>query len=80
MWVKTSTNHIPTKALKAGEDVDGSPLYVGRAKHECGFLIPGKVQPNYGFCYIAYDGEEFGKEEYEVLTNHKLFQMLKWKE
>ena len=23
MWVKTSKNHIPTKALKAGEDVDG---------------------------------------------------------
>ena len=65
MWIKTRGNNIPTNAMKAGEDPEGGPLFVGRALHEGG-LVPGKVQPKHGCCYIAYGGEEISKEEFEV--------------
>ena len=65
MWVKTSRNNIPTNAMKAGADPEGGPLYVGRAQHDGG-LLPGKVQPKHGCCYVAHGGKEISKEEYEV--------------
>lgn len=64
-WCSSTAGMIPDGAVEGGRDVDG-PLYVGRAKHE-GALIPGKVNPQHGVCYIPWGGEEHGKSEYEVL-------------
>ena len=64
-WVATSGSKIPDNALMAGEDPEGGPLYIGRAQHDGG-LIPGKVQPKHGCCYIAHGGNEISNEEYQV--------------
>lgn len=42
-------------------------MYIGRGDH-LGNLIPGKVNPNHGCCYVAYDGSEHAKNNYQVLT------------
>ncbi|GLG97807.1 uncharacterized protein GBIM_04492 [Gryllus bimaculatus] len=55
---------VPPEAVPGG--FDGEQLYVGRAQHE-GALIPGKVVPSHGVCYVAWGGAEHGKEEYQVL-------------
>ena len=44
---------------------DNEQVYVGRASHE-GALIPGKVVPSHGVCYVPWGGQEHGKTEYQV--------------
>jgi len=66
VWVATSGNALPAGAFIGGED-NGEGLVVGRAQHE-GALIPGKVVPSHGVCYVAFGGGEHGKTEYEVLV------------
>lgn len=48
---------VPFKAIRGGHDVDGSPIYVGRAFHN-GDSIPAKVIPNKNAAYIAWGGQE----------------------
>lgn len=64
-WVEAQGGEIPPNATPGG--FDNEQLYVGRAKHE-GALIPGKIVPSHGVCYVAWGGLEHGKSEYEVLT------------
>lgn len=48
---------------------DGSEqLYIARTQHE-GDVIPGKLHPSHGVCYVAYGGGEHGHSEYEVLCD-----------
>ncbi|XP_063991094.1 uncharacterized protein LOC135169750 isoform X1 [Diachasmimorpha longicaudata] len=63
-WCDGSGGIIPPGALEGGQD--GEPLYVGRASHE-GALIPGKVKPSHGVCYVAWGGGEHAKSEYQIL-------------
>ncbi|XP_051165002.1 uncharacterized protein LOC127283912 isoform X2 [Leptopilina boulardi] len=67
VWCQADGGILPPDALEGGNDIDGV-LYVGRANHE-GALIPGKVNPQHGVCYVAWGGEEHGKAQYEVLCN-----------
>lgn len=62
-WVDARGGEIPPNAVPGG--FDNEQLYVGRASHE-GALIPGKIVPSHGVCYIAWGGQEHGKEEYQV--------------
>ena len=62
-WVRTSGDDTPPRAMQAGFDHGGTPLYVGRAHHE-GDLIPWKVNPEHNCCYVPWGGEEHAKEEY----------------
>lgn len=62
-WMDATGGALPAGAVLGGDD--GEPLYVGRANHE-GALIPGKVKPGHGVCYVAWGGEEHGKPEYQV--------------
>lgn len=55
---------VPFGAITAGRDIDGSPLYVGRAFHE-GEMIPAKVTRDRA--YVAHGGREHSKHEFEVL-------------
>lgn len=55
-------------AILAGNDVDGSPIYVGKAYHE-GDLIPAKVIPSKNVAYVSHNGAEHPKQQYEVLCN-----------
>ncbi|XP_058979645.1 C3 and PZP-like alpha-2-macroglobulin domain-containing protein 8 [Musca domestica] len=64
-WVPAANGEIPPEALQGG--FDGSEqLYIARAQHE-GDMIPGKLHPSHGVCYVAYGGGEHGHSEYEVL-------------
>lgn len=65
-WVPVNGGVIPPNAVEGG--IDGETLYVGRASHE-GALIPGKVVPSHGVCYIAWGGAEVPKSEYDVLCD-----------
>lgn len=67
VWCEAVGGMLPSGALEGGSDIDGV-LYVGRANHE-GALIPGKVNPQHGVCYVAWGGEEHGKSDYEVLCS-----------
>lgn len=53
-------------AIRAGQNIDGHTIYVGRAFHE-NDLLPAKVIPDLGLAYVSYGGEEFQKTEYEIL-------------
>lgn len=53
------------KQVRAGQDIDGAPIYVGRAYHE-GDQIPAKVMPSKHVAYIAYGGQEIAKHQYDV--------------
>ncbi|CAH0395524.1 unnamed protein product [Bemisia tabaci] len=65
-WVPASNGAIPPNAVKGG--FDKIELYVGRAHHD-GALIPGKIVPSHGMCYIAWRGVEHGKPDYDVLCD-----------
>lgn len=65
VWVAGQGTEMPADAMLGGED--GEMLFVGRAHHEGG-LLPGKVVPSHGCCYIAWGGAEHAKAEYEVLV------------
>uniref|UniRef100_A0A336MNG9 CSON001653 protein n=1 Tax=Culicoides sonorensis TaxID=179676 RepID=A0A336MNG9_CULSO len=67
-WVVVNGGEIPPNAVQGGLDIDGAPLYIGRANHE-GAVIPGKVVPTHGVCYIPWGGAENPKSEYEVLCD-----------
>jgi hypothetical protein len=61
--VPAQGGEIPPNAVKGGHD--NEDLYVGRARHE-GALLPGKIVPSHGVCYVSWGGQEHGKNEYEV--------------
>ncbi|XP_034248555.1 uncharacterized protein LOC117649696 [Thrips palmi] len=66
-WVDTTGGDVPANAVPGGMDVSGESLFVGRARHE-GALLPGKVVPSHGCCYVPWGGAEHAKQEYQVLT------------
>ncbi|XP_026474975.1 uncharacterized protein LOC113378634 isoform X1 [Ctenocephalides felis] len=66
-WVDASNGEVPPNALSGGKDGD-EELFVGRARHE-GALLPGKIVPSHGVCYVAWGGGEHGVQEYQVLCS-----------
>ena len=66
IWKQTSSHApLPSDAIHAGHDTDGSLIYVGRANHE-GDQIPAKVIPSKHVAYVAWGGKEHPKQSYEV--------------
>ncbi|XP_008546651.1 uncharacterized protein LOC103570631 isoform X1 [Microplitis demolitor] len=63
-WCDASGSSMPPGAVAGGRDDE--PLFIGRASHE-GAMIPGKVKPSHGVCYVAWGGQEHGKPVYQVL-------------
>uniref|UniRef100_A0A1B6JPK8 Uncharacterized protein n=1 Tax=Homalodisca liturata TaxID=320908 RepID=A0A1B6JPK8_9HEMI len=68
-WRRNQPNWIPPRALPGGRDVDGTPLYVGRAMHE-GDLLPAKVRADGMTAYVSYGGREFPEHQFEILASH----------
>lgn len=66
-WVPAclSQRSIPPGALRVGTDADGEEIYAGRAPHE-GDILPAKVIPSKNACYVAHNGEEILKDQFEV--------------
>jgi len=66
-WVHSSAHSgLHPNAVYAGNDVDGSAIYVGRAYHE-GDQIPAKVIPSRNVAYVPHNGQEIVKHQYELL-------------
>lgn len=66
-WLDMTGGDVPANAVPGGMDVSGESLFVGRARHE-GALLPGKIVPSHGCCYVPWGGAEHAKQEYQVLT------------
>jgi len=67
-WVAAGNGWVPPgDAVAGGFDVNGETIYVGRALHG-GDLIPGKVVPSHGCCYVPWGGQENGHSDYQALV------------
>lgn len=66
-WIPSANGQVPPGALQGGQDQNGEPIYVARARHE-NCLIPGKLVPSHNVAYIAYGGAEHPHAQYEILV------------
>ncbi|CAH1179598.1 unnamed protein product [Phaedon cochleariae] len=66
-WAPGRGGAVPPRAFTGGED-NGEPIYVVRAQLNGG-LIPGKLVPSHGVCYVPWGGQENAVAEYEVLCD-----------
>lgn len=57
----------PNDAFVAGQDVDNTNLYCGRAQHE-GHYMPAKVSKH--SAWVSWAGREIVKNDYEVLCGN----------
>lgn len=60
-----SGGNVPSNATHGGED-NGEVMFIARASFQ-GALIPGKLIPSHGCCYVAWGGVENPIPEYEIL-------------
>ncbi|KAF6210039.1 hypothetical protein GE061_015794 [Apolygus lucorum] len=67
-WVQTWGGNVPPGAVHAGRDLDGGPIFVGRAYHH-GDLLPAKVCPTHRCAFVSYGGCEVTESTYEVLVS-----------
>jgi Protein of unknown function (DUF3421) len=51
-------SRLHRRAIRGGTDIDGSPIFVGRALHN-GFFLPAKVIPAKRSAYISKAAEFF---------------------
>ena len=58
---------MPHNGVYAGNDSDGTPIYIGRAFHD-GDETPAKLIPSKQACYISHNGLEIFKPTFEALT------------
>ena len=75
-WVLSSPGVVPSKAVHAGYDIDGSLIYVARVFHG-GNYIPAKAIPQHNAALIPYCGEEICKSIFEYLVGDN-FQWVKF--
>lgn len=67
-WMPWSAHQgNPPAGVYAGNDQDGSPIFVGRAFHE-GDQLPAKVIPSKQAAYVSHNGCEIFKSHFEVLS------------
>jgi hypothetical protein len=67
-WVPAAGGQVPTGAVPAGKEADGTVLYVARARY-AGGLHQGKVRPAFKAANIPYGGHEIKVHDYEVLVD-----------
>ncbi|WP_428656176.1 DUF3421 domain-containing protein [Runella sp.] len=66
-WERVHGGVTPSYALPAGNENDGSPLYIARIRHEGGIHI-GKVRANAREAFIPYGGKEIIADNFEIYT------------
>ncbi|KAK7868155.1 hypothetical protein R5R35_003030 [Gryllus longicercus] len=76
-WWTHAHDARPQRPVRAGTDLDGGPLYVGRAWHQSQ-LLPAKVAPKHQGAFVAWKGREHSKffMQFEVL--HLLRGRAEW--
>jgi hypothetical protein len=70
VWVPEANGEIPSGGLQGGYEVDGQPLYTGRAWYNESLVI-GKVDPKRGVLYLPFNGREISMTDYEVLRKEE---------
>ena len=71
-WVATSGSNIPAGAVQAGNEADGTPLYLCRGKYGADNGVhPGKTRAAFNGCNIGWGGKEVAIANYEVLVGWK---------
>jgi len=66
-WVPGSGGAVDPKAVPAGREANGEPLYACATAYEGG-LQPGKLRPGFRGCNFAYGGKEYVGGAYRTLT------------
>lgn len=66
IWQATRLDAIPYRAVVAGEDCDGTTIYVARALHN-GVMVPAKFIPDREEAYVCDEGSEIHVDNVEVL-------------
>lgn len=66
-WVAGDSGSVPPSALQGGDD-NGEPMFIARASFQ-GCMIPGKLVPSHGVCYVPWGGAENAVNQYEVLCD-----------
>lgn len=70
-WSPAGPGWLATpQSVVGGFDLNGETIYVGRALHSSGDVIPGKIVPSHGVCYVAYGGQEHASRAYQVMQTH----------
>ena len=70
-WSPAGPGWYPTpQAVVGGYDLNGETIYVGRTLHSSGDVIPGKVVPSHGVCYVSWGGNEHPARAYQVMQAH----------
>lgn len=65
-WVRWNGQvGTPPDALIGGHEEDGTPVYVGRARH-LNDILPANIMPEKQMAIVPYGCEEHFKHEYEV--------------
>ncbi|BES96781.1 Protein of unknown function (DUF3421) [Nesidiocoris tenuis] len=67
-WVQSWGGNVPPGAVHAGQDLDGGPIYVGRAYHQ-GDLLPAKICPSHRCAFVSHGGRQVEEHTYEVLVS-----------
>ncbi|KAJ3139672.1 hypothetical protein HDU90_009173 [Geranomyces variabilis] len=66
-WVLTENEHIPSGAIKGGQDAKGNPLYIARAYFDNAIHIGSASTTFKDGAHIAYKGKQREVKTYEVL-------------
>lgn len=66
-WAPASGGDVPRRAFQAGNEADGTPLYIIRAPYEGGICL-GKLNPKHETGYLSWGGREIPVRNYEVYT------------
>ncbi|KAL3250383.1 hypothetical protein MRX96_055525 [Rhipicephalus microplus] len=69
IWVSCRGDKLPKNALSGGDDRGGEVTYVGRAAY-ADEVIPGKIVPSTGFCYVSHAGAEHKFRDCQVLVSN----------
>lgn len=56
-WVPAADGDVPRNAIEAGIDGE-SKLFVARAYHPDGLIVPGKLHQSHSCVYIPYNMKE----------------------
>ena len=71
-WVHCEAySPAPHGAILAGNDADGSPIFVGRAQHGSDHLVANGI-PDKQIAYVSNNGQEILKYNFEVLCHESV--------
>lgn len=65
-WVRVRNGEVPSNAIRGGNEANGAPLYICRAKSQ-GLVYAGKTRPGFNGCNVPESGREITIRDFEIL-------------